>query len=90
MLALNGERTNLTKLQWIQVRIDNFKRFYRAWSKDGIKLIVLVSNTGEGSNGQGIFSSGVALALPGRQTQGFWWPTTQTQLSSTTEPNAVF
>ncbi len=28
MLAPNGERTNLTKLQWIQVRTDNFKRFY--------------------------------------------------------------
>ena len=48
------------------------------------------SDTGEGSNEQGIFSSGVALALPGRQTQGFWRPTKQTELSSTTEPNAVF
>jgi hypothetical protein len=46
MLAPNGERTNLTKLQWIQVRTDNFKWFYGDWEKDGIELRGLASNGG--------------------------------------------
>ena len=65
MLALNGERTNLTKLQWIQVSIDNFKRFYGDWEKDGIELRGLVGDDETGSHKRGISGS---ATRPARST----------------------
>jgi hypothetical protein len=53
----NGERTNLTKLQWIQVRADNFKRFYGDWEKDGIELRRLVRDDETGSHKRRISGS---------------------------------
>ena len=65
MLAPNGERTNLTKLQWIQVRTDNFKRFYGDWEKDGIELRGLVGDDETGSHKRGISGS---ATRPARST----------------------
>jgi len=41
--------SNLYVLQWIQVRTDNFKRFYGDWEKDGIELRRLVVDAKESS-----------------------------------------
>jgi len=38
LMAPNGEPSNLSKQQWIQVRTDNFKQFYGDWESNGLRL----------------------------------------------------
>jgi len=44
MLAPNGEPTKLNKVQWIQVRTDNFKKWFGDWIADPINSSKMIDN----------------------------------------------
>ena len=47
MKAPNGEDTNLTEKQWVQVRTDNFKKWFGDWENDPQNASKVVDENGE-------------------------------------------
>ena len=47
MMAPNGKPTNLTERQWVQVRTENFKRWFGDWENDPENASKVVDENGE-------------------------------------------
>lgn len=67
--APNGEKSNLNRLQWAQVRTPQFKEFYGDWEKNG-KQLGVYRGSEESSDWRGVVGSSQTIATTDRGAIG--------------------